>query len=500
MKRLFLLLTLLAALACPMANAGWIDAQFYNQVGRVTVTHDNAVTPIQIPLCLQFFRCDDFIDFEFTIKFPQGVKPDLDENGNIGTIGEDISKDENGQSLLSIDCQLVQDGVCPVYHVIATNATRTPITVNPVEFFRLNVIADQDYPYGERCATMYVVYRDSKGNEGHYGSTALNALGVLFFFSDGYYDPQPAQSLRINTPNITLTLNESYGVKTTIQPHPYALQDFTWETSAPDIVSVDAQGVITGVALGSAVVKATTTDGTRLTDSCRVTVTDEQFGLRAPSRNIYATDIGKTFELPISLRMPFGYSLSDIYMRIRFPEGLHPGVEGEGEYACHGWPGDDVPQCKSTHYHYSHLFDDNLGDDDEYPDYWVHVYPYIYWMSDDRYITANPCHFYTMLVSIDSTFTAGEREMLYWGDYYNSDNIVTTFGQADKMLPLARFRFIDGIKGAINADEVTDIDDVNAMLNVLLGKRDPSPRCHLNNDDLIDLDDLNQLINILLKR
>jgi trimeric autotransporter adhesin len=58
----------------------------------------------------------------------------------------------------------------------------------------------------------------------------------------------------------------------TVAPADATDKSFSWSTSAKEVATVSASGLVTGVAAGSATVTATTTDGGK-TASCTVTVT-----------------------------------------------------------------------------------------------------------------------------------------------------------------------------------------------------------------------------------
>ena len=54
------------------------------------------------------------------------------------------------------------------------------------------------------------------------------------------------------------------------------------------------------------------------------------------------------------------------------------------------------------------------------------------------------------------------------------------------------------VKGDITNDGVVDIDDLNAVINVMLGKAEQSAAADANGDGAIDIDDVNIIINIML--
>ena len=55
-----------------------------------------------------------------------------------------------------------------------------------------------------------------------------------------------------------------------------------------------------------------------------------------------------------------------------------------------------------------------------------------------------------------------------------------------------------GVPGDSNGDGLVDISDVNAVINMMLGKAEMVPACDMNNDGKIDISDVNAVINAML--
>jgi O-glycosyl hydrolase len=52
--------------------------------------------------------------------------------------------------------------------------------------------------------------------------------------------------------------------------------------------------------------------------------------------------------------------------------------------------------------------------------------------------------------------------------------------------------------GDVNGDGTVDVSDVNAIINIMLGKNEPTPAADINGDSYIDVSDVNAVINIML--
>ena len=57
---------------------------------------------------------------------------------------------------------------------------------------------------------------------------------------------------------------------------------------------------------------------------------------------------------------------------------------------------------------------------------------------------------------------------------------------------------IPGVPGDSNGDGSVDISDVNAVINMMLGKVEMNPNCDMNGDNTIDISDVNAVINKML--
>ena len=55
-----------------------------------------------------------------------------------------------------------------------------------------------------------------------------------------------------------------------------------------------------------------------------------------------------------------------------------------------------------------------------------------------------------------------------------------------------------GVIGDINGDGKVDIADVNAVINMMLGKAEVVPAADLDGDGKVDISDVNAVINLML--
>ena len=81
----------------------------------------------------------------------------------------------------------------------------------------------------------------------------------------------PATSVTFNKAVLFTTAGETYRLKAKVLPVE-ACQTITWQSSNPEVATVDETGLVTAVGNGNATVTATTTDGTELFANCSVKV------------------------------------------------------------------------------------------------------------------------------------------------------------------------------------------------------------------------------------
>ena len=82
-----------------------------------------------------------------------------------------------------------------------------------------------------------------------------------------------ASSVKLDKKTAKAKVGDKCQLSVEVQPSE-ALQSMDWRYSNPSVASVDDDGMVTAVGIGTATVTATTIDGTYLSAACEVTVTD----------------------------------------------------------------------------------------------------------------------------------------------------------------------------------------------------------------------------------
>jgi uncharacterized protein YjdB len=86
------------------------------------------------------------------------------------------------------------------------------------------------------------------------------------------YYALPVSGITLSTTNYEITTNGSYSLSATVLPANATNKEITWASSNPAVVTVDANGVLTVVATGSADITVTANDGSNIKATCAVTV------------------------------------------------------------------------------------------------------------------------------------------------------------------------------------------------------------------------------------
>ncbi len=81
-----------------------------------------------------------------------------------------------------------------------------------------------------------------------------------------------ATSVTLNETTAEVTIGETLQLTATVAPENASNPTVTWSSSDDAIATVDANGLVTAVAAGTAIITASTNDGSNLTASCEVTV------------------------------------------------------------------------------------------------------------------------------------------------------------------------------------------------------------------------------------
>ena len=109
-----------------------------------------------------------------------------------------------------------------------------------------------------------------------------------------------ATSIKINKTLTTLERGTTIGLKVIITPSD-ARNDVTWQSDDPSIAIVDDQGIVTGISVGTTLIKATTNDGTNLMAFCIVNVTPKQVKSIIIDKDEMTLERGESAQLSVTV-------------------------------------------------------------------------------------------------------------------------------------------------------------------------------------------------------
>ncbi|MCQ2288181.1 MAG: Ig-like domain-containing protein [Muribaculaceae bacterium] len=102
--------------------------------------------------------------------------------------------------------------------------------------------------------------------------TAKTADGSNLFTTCNVTVRVTSSGISLDKTTLTLEKGSTCTLTAIVSPSDATKKDVIWKSSNTAITTVDSNGKVTGVALGTATITATTTDGTNLSASCQVTV------------------------------------------------------------------------------------------------------------------------------------------------------------------------------------------------------------------------------------
>ena len=97
-------------------------------------------------------------------------------------------------------------------------------------------------------------------------------------------------SVNLNKTEATIEVAAQEQLTATVLPEDATNKAVTWASSDPTVATVDETGLVTAVAVGTATITATTTDGTNLEANCAVTVAPEEIYIETDVTSQFPTD------------------------------------------------------------------------------------------------------------------------------------------------------------------------------------------------------------------
>lgn len=172
------------------------------------------------------------------------------------------------------------------------------------------------------------------------GSYQADDRWSAYFGSIVEMDPVPVTSIELDKTSAVALLGETLQLTATVLPEDATDKSVSWASSNPGVATVDGNGLVTAVNVGSATITAVTTDGSNLSASCTVTVRNLSAS-ECFSVNDLTAFHGDTIVIPVA--MVNEASIISFQTDIYLPEGLEL-LQEDGEYMI-----DPSPRMTTTH-------------------------------------------------------------------------------------------------------------------------------------------------------
>ena len=284
---------------------------------------------------------------------------------------------------------------------------------------------------------------------------------------------QLVTGITLNKSALYMVEDDEFTLVATVTPSNANNKNVTWSSTDPNIASVN-NGVVTAYGVGECVIKATTVDGSNLSASCNVTVADKTM---SPRNNYLEADnlpdllVGEPIVIPV--RLVNAASITGLQADLLLPSGFT--LDSRAVTLDASRNGGDHSVTTTT--------------------------------------TSNGIHI--TVASPTSKAFKGQGTLMYLRlkaareiGKYNIDlnNITLTTPSAFVIEPadvriqamVRNFRW-----GDVNGDGVADGNDLNMLINIVLGKISANDSVvkgdpNIDGEGNIDGSDINMLINILL--
>ena len=129
----------------------------------------------------------------------------------------------------------------------------------------------------------------------------LSAYCLVMVNGGGTVTEIPVTGVTLNYTDITIGVGNQRVIRATVSPSNATNKGLAWNTSKASVATIDADGVLTAVGAGQCDITATSIDGTNITATCHVTVTDSSVSDYLSAEDISDVVAGQSFVIPVAL-------------------------------------------------------------------------------------------------------------------------------------------------------------------------------------------------------
>ncbi|MBR1804039.1 MAG: leucine-rich repeat protein, partial [Muribaculaceae bacterium] len=381
-----------------------------------------------------------------------------------------ISATTTDGSDITATCQVT------VKPVVATDITLEPLTVT--------ITAGETYEFALTVAPDNATYKAARWTSSDEAVATVDENGVVTGIAAGQVQvtattidgtnlsatsvvtvlAPKASSIVIEPDSATLDIGGSVRLAATIAPDNVENKVVLWQSSDEDVAIVTSKGMVYGVGAGQALITATTTDGTELSDTCHVTVV-VPFSLSAQTLAVPVNTL-RNIPIVVDNHAP----VKSFAFTVTMPEGIHFDSDALPAPRCEDFSISTTYNADSTVMRIEGMMTNRAMEAGTAPFVLLPI-------KSSEYID----NFVLSLSEISFTSTndgVGTQEL---------DPITVTLHVLDM--------------GDVNGDKKVDVGDVNAIINYILGLETDLTNFgvgDMNDDGKIDVSDVNMVINLIL--
>lgn len=156
-------------------------------------------------------------------------------------------------------------------------------------------IVDVKIPANTPAGTYELGFSKLKLSE-NYGADIWESTATAYATLTIAPAPVAVSNITLNKNTLALTVGGSETLTATVYPENATNKDVTWSSDNENAATVDANGTVTAVGEGEAIITATTEDG-KYTATCTVTVTAKPVPIEAIALRDAAVSVGGTIQL-----------------------------------------------------------------------------------------------------------------------------------------------------------------------------------------------------------
>ena len=203
------------------------------------------------------FTSENITLYQFDLYLPDGVTLAKNAKGRYAAGTTYVLSDRHDEHTVSI---AEREGF---YRFVVSNSSLYTIAPGSGELLRLKVVADNTVSGTQNGSIKKFSMFETDETE--------HAMADVNFELKA---PEAVlvTSVNLNKTEATIEVGVQEQLTATVLPEDATNKAVIWTTSDPTVATVDETGLVTAVAVGTATITATTTDGTNLEASCAVTV------------------------------------------------------------------------------------------------------------------------------------------------------------------------------------------------------------------------------------